>query len=33
VHFAPDGVVHASASHTELVQSNADYRYVVTREE
>jgi len=33
VHFAPDGVVLASASHAELVRANSDYRYVVTREE
>jgi len=33
VYFAPDGVVLASASHAQLVRTNSDYRYVVTREE
>ena len=33
VHFAPEGVVLAKASHAELVLANSDYRYVVTREE
>ena len=33
VYFAPDGVVRARASHAELVRTNSDYRYVVTRED